>query len=160
MSLGTELSPAWGGFLRTHARLVQQMTDDLEHAHGMTLNTYDVLRQLAVAPGERLRMSTLADRVMLTRPGLTGVVNRLQEAGLVSRSRVAADGRGLVAQLTPLGRRRLRAAHATHVASIRRLFGDRLDRDDLRALRRAWEKLAADQHAPSRPGVTALKPPR
>src|SRR3712207_4380212 len=116
MSLGPELGPAWGGLLRTHQELVSAMSEELEHEHGIALTSYDVLRQLALADG-RLRMRDLAERVMLTRPGLTGVVNRLEAAGLVAREATAEDGRGLNARITPAGTRKPRAAHATHERS-------------------------------------------
>lgn len=110
------------------------MDDELEAAHGIALTTYDVLRQLALADDGRLRMSELADRVMLSRSGLTGVVSRLQTAGLVSREPCAEDGRGYYAVITPTGRRRLLEAHATHVASIRRHFADKLDEQELNSV--------------------------
>lgn len=152
LSLGPELGPAWGGLLRTHSQLIAGMGEELMHAHGLSLNDYDVLRQLALVPGKRLRMAELAERVVLTRPGLTGVVNRLEEAGLVERRRAEDDGRGLIAHLTPEGTRRLQAAHATHVESIRRHFAAHLDRDDLRALHRVWTKLAVDRPSTTDPG--------
>jgi len=146
-SLGPELGLAWGGLLRTHQQLVAVMNQELEHEHGLGLTSYDVLRQLALADGGRLRMRELAERVMLTRPGLTGVVDRLEDAGLVRRERAGDDGRGLYARITRAGTRRLRRAHETHDASIRRHFGDHLAPEDLAALRRVWAKLAAGRDA-------------
>lgn len=125
---------AWSAFLRGHARTVRDMSEDLEEGGGMPLTHYDVLRQLALAPDERLRMADLADRVMLSRPGLTGVVTRLEKQGLLERERVSDDGRGLYAVLTPSGRARLLAAHPTHVASIRQRFAKRYSADELRVL--------------------------
>jgi DNA-binding MarR family transcriptional regulator len=71
---------------------------------------------------------------MLSRPGLTGVVTRLEDKGLIERERAADDGRGLYAVLTAAGRDRLLAAHPTHVASIRRRFAERYTADELRVL--------------------------
>jgi DNA-binding MarR family transcriptional regulator len=113
---------AWSAFLRGHARVTREMSDDLETGGGIPLTHYDVLRQLALAPGTRLRMADLAERVMLSRPGLTGSVKRLETQGLVRRERASGDGRGLFAVLTDAGRRRLAAAHPTHVDSIRGRF--------------------------------------
>jgi DNA-binding MarR family transcriptional regulator len=125
---------AWSAFLRAHARTVHDMSEDLEAGGGMPLTHYDVLRQLALAPGERLRMADLAERVMLSRPGLTGVVTRLEKQGLAERERVSDDGRGLYAVLTASGRERLLAAHPAHVASIRQRFARRYTADELRTL--------------------------
>jgi DNA-binding MarR family transcriptional regulator len=131
--LGPEAGAAWASFLRAHVQLVNEMSEQLEAAHGVTLSTYDVLRQLALADG-RLRMADLAERVMLSRPGLTGVVNRLEKAGLVRRESSPDDGRGLYAVITDRGLDVLHGAHATHVASIHALFADRFTRDELRTL--------------------------
>jgi DNA-binding MarR family transcriptional regulator len=109
----------------------------------MPLTHYDVLRQLALAPDERLRMADLAERVMLSRPGLTGVVTRLEQQRLVGRRSVSDDGRGLYATLTAPGRRCLLAAHPTHVASIRRRFADRYTADELRILTHLLGRLTA-----------------
>lgn len=125
---------AWSALLRAHARVTRRMSDDLEAGGGMPLTHYDVLRQLALAPGRRLRMAELADRVLLSRPGLTGVVTRLEDQGLLERERAGDDGRGLYAVLTAAGRRRLLAAHPTHVDSIRRRFAGRYSAEELEVL--------------------------
>ncbi len=125
---------AWSAFLRAHAQVVREMGEEFEAGPGLPLTHYDVLRQLALATGERLRMAELADRVMLSRPGLTGVVKRLEADGLIRRERAGDDGRGLYAVLTAAGRRRLKAAHPTHVASIRARFASRYSAKELRAL--------------------------
>jgi len=110
------------------------MSDELEAGPGMPLTQYDVLRQLALAPDRSLRMSELADRVLLSRPGLTGVVKRLEADGLVERRPCHEDGRGLNAVLTARGRRRLAEAHPTHVGSIRRRFAEHFDDEELGTL--------------------------
>jgi DNA-binding MarR family transcriptional regulator len=122
---------AWSALLRAHARCVRLMDAELDATHGTALTSYDVLRQLALAPGRRLRMAELADRVMLSRPGLSGVVKRLEAAGLLVREPAPDDGRGLVAVLTPAGRERLTEAHPTHVRSIRDRFTGRFSEAEL-----------------------------
>jgi DNA-binding MarR family transcriptional regulator len=138
--LPPEAGRAWGAFLQAHARLVAQMNRELESAHDVPLSTYDVLRQLALAGG-RLRMSDLADQVLLSRPGLTGVVNRLESAGLVRREADPMDGRGLNAVITDAGHELLRATHATHVASIRDHFAGRFTTAELRTLHELLARL-------------------
>ena len=146
---------AWSAFLRGHARTVRVMSDDLEAGGGMPLTHYDVLRQLALAPGRSLRMSELAERVLLSRPGLTGVVKRLEAEGLVERRRCAEDGRGLDAVLTPEGRRRLLAAHPTHVGSIRGRFAAAYTDEELRTFAALLGRLTGPPsggHAAADPG--------
>jgi len=135
---------AWSGFLRTHARFVGAMSAELEARHGLSLHEYDVLRQLELAPARHMRIGDLAERVMLSRPGLTGVVARLERSGDVARRAAPDDGRGLLAEIVPTGRRRLLEAHATHLASIRRHFVEPLSDADLAALAQAWEALSSE----------------
>lgn len=134
---------AWGGFLRAHAELTRVMNEELEAQHRLPLRSYDVLRQVALAPDARLRMAELARRVVLTRPGLTGVVQRLEAEGLLRRSPDPTDGRGAYACLTTEGKRRLLEAHRTHVASIRMHFARRLTNQEQDTLAAIWTKLEA-----------------
>ena len=132
---------AWMGLLRTRERLMQELDRELEHAHGVSLAEYDVLMQLEAAPEHNLRMAELADAVLLTRSGLTRLVDRLEARGLVERRRCPSDARGLWATLTAAGAELLHEATTTHTDGIRRLFLAQLDSDDLDHLVTAWAKL-------------------
>ena len=107
----------------------------------LSLASYDVLVQLAEAPERRLRMTELAAAVLLSRSGVTRLVDRLEKVGLVARCRVAGDGRGVAAELTPDGLDRLRNAAPTHLTGVIRHFVDRLDADDLAAMERISRRL-------------------
>src|SRR6266436_1240643 len=122
--VGTIELEAWVGLLQTHRRLVHELDSELEQAHGLTLAEYEVLLHLAQAPDQRLRMSELAQAVLLTRSGLTRLVDRLERRGLVERARCPSDLRGLHAVLTEEGLECLREAAPTHLAGVRRLFLD------------------------------------
>jgi DNA-binding MarR family transcriptional regulator len=113
---------AWRMFLTAHARMLRNLETELVAEQQLSLVSYDVLVQLAEAPRRRLRMAELADRVLLSRSGVTRLVDRLERAGLVARHRVDTDGRGVIAELTPDGLERLRTAAATHLAGIARHF--------------------------------------
>lgn len=126
---------AWRGFLRAHANVTRSLERELVAEQRLSLAAYDVLVQLAEAPGRELRMTDLADAVLLSRSGVTRLVDRMERSGLVARCRSSVDGRGVVAQLTTDGLRRLRAASTTHLDGIVRHFVDRLDADQLTALR-------------------------
>ncbi|WP_428342519.1 MarR family winged helix-turn-helix transcriptional regulator [Mycobacterium sp.] len=137
---------AWGGLLRIHKLIMTVMSQELEHQHGLPLTSYDVLRHIALADGQRLRMSELAERVMITRSGLTGVVGRLEAAGLLQRESAAnIDGRGAFAAITAEGWKILRRANKTITASIHSQFLDQLTEQDLADLRRVWRKLGTIQ---------------
>ncbi|HVH23324.1 MAG TPA: MarR family transcriptional regulator [Pseudonocardia sp.] len=140
-----ELSPAelaaWRGFLRAHAFLSRVLEAELLADQQLSLASYDVLVQLAEAPERRLRMTELAAAVLLSRSGVTRLVDRLEKAGLVARCPVAGDGRGVAAELTPEGLNRLRNAAPTHLTGVIRHFVDRLTADDLAAMERISHRL-------------------
>src|SRR5687767_11095724 len=97
---------------------MRQLEAELLAEHQLPLAWYDVLVQLAHAPGRRLRMAELAERVLLSRSGLTRLVDRLVREGLVVRDSCSSDGRGVNAVLTEHGLTRLRAAAPTHLRGI------------------------------------------
>jgi DNA-binding MarR family transcriptional regulator len=126
----------WRTFLHAHAKLTRRLDDELRAAHGLSLAEYDALVQLAQAPGRRLRMSVLADRVLLSRSGITRLVDRLVADGMVERTTCTTDARGAEASLTRAGVDRLRAASTTHLDGVRRYFLDSIDADDRQAVDR------------------------
>lgn len=127
---GSEVD-AWRSFLRAHARLVRVLESELVAEHPLSLGGYDVLVQLAEAPERRLRMAELADAVLLSRSGVTRLVDRLEVAGMVTRERFTGDGRGVVAVLTTKGVDTLRQAARTHLGGVVRHFIDHFDAKEL-----------------------------
>lgn len=151
----------WIAFLRAHAQLVRVLDAELVAEHGMPLSTYDVLVQLAGAPGRRLRMTELAEAVVISPSGITRLVDRLVRQGLVERRTAEADARGTYAVLTDSGLRRFRAAHKTHLAGVKRLFADRLSDGQLRDLAHALDALGGSDtggRAPESQPVEAKGP--
>lgn len=131
----------WRRFLRAHAVLLRRLEADLLAEHGLPLATYDVLVQLVEAPERRLRMTDLAERVLLSRSGLTRLVDRLEREGLVSREACPSDARGLFAVLTPTGLARLRAASPTHLRGVEEYATGRLAPEELLQLDALLAKL-------------------
>jgi DNA-binding MarR family transcriptional regulator len=121
-SLDDPALDAWRAFLHAHARLTRRLDEELQVAHALSLAEYDALVQLARTPGRRLRMSVLADRVVLSRSGVTRLVDRLVADGMVERTTCSTDARGAEAALTDAGLARLRAASGTHLDGVRRYF--------------------------------------
>jgi len=117
---------AWRNFLRAHAFITRALERELVSEQRLSLAAYDVLVQLAEAPGRMLRMTDLAEAVLLSRSGVTRLVDRLERTGLVARQRTSDDGRGVVAVLTEKGLDRLRVAAVTHLDGIVRHFVARL----------------------------------
>jgi DNA-binding MarR family transcriptional regulator len=133
---------AWRAFLRAHASITRALEADLLAEQDLPLASYDVLVQLAEAPDRRLRMTELADAVLLSRSGVTRLVDRLEKGGLVARCPVESDGRGVAARLTDAGLARLRTASRTHLRGVAHHFVNRLDEADLRMLERISRHLA------------------
>jgi DNA-binding MarR family transcriptional regulator len=132
---------AWRGFLRTHATLVRELDEELTARHGLPLSSYDVLVQLDEAPDGMLRMSHLADAVLLSRSGLSRLVTRLEKQGLLERLECENDARGAFAAITNAGREKLAEARATHRAGVRERFLGKLGERELRQLARVWSRL-------------------
>ena len=140
---------AWGGMLLIRAVLLEQLGGELQLEQRLPLTHHDVLFKLSEAPGGQQRMSELADRVLLTKGGLTRVVDVLEKDGFVERVRSQDDGRGRYARLTPAGRARFQAAHPVHVRGVRALFLDKLSDDQLHCLAETWHTVLSDGRSSS-----------
>jgi DNA-binding MarR family transcriptional regulator len=134
---------AWSGLVRAHERLMHELDGELQRTHDISLAEFDVLLQLSEAPERRMRMADLADAVLLTRSGVSRLVDRLESRGLVERSRCPSDARGLNASLTDAGSALLAEAAVTHLAGVRTRLIDRLAPEDVARLESIWEQLGA-----------------
>lgn len=135
---------AWRAFLRAHARVIRSLERELQDEEHLALTDYDVLVQLARAEDRRLRMSELADGLLLSRSGATRLVDRLVAEGLVERVMCDTDRRGQWASLTDAGLERLRRATPAHLRGVAEHFLDRLSADDLTALERMLSPIVED----------------
>jgi len=143
----TELS-TWRTFLRAHATVTHRLEAELVAEHELPLASYDVLVQLSEAPDRRLRMTELADRVLLSRSGLTRLADRLERDGLISRQACPSDARGTLAVLTDAGLARLQAAWPTHLRGVAEHVTGRLTPDEVVALGTLLGKLVGDAALP------------
>ena len=139
--LDTDELGAWRGLLRAHSSITRALDAELTSEHGLPLSSYEVLLYLADAPEGRLRMSELADSVLLSRSGLTRLIDRLARDGLIERVRCDQDQRGWFAQITPAGRQTFAAARRTHLEGVRELFLRHFSRDELGELAAFWERV-------------------
>lgn len=137
---GVELE-AWANFLRAHAAVTRQFNAELQTAHGLTINDFDVLAQLARAPERALKRVDLAERVLLTPSGITRLLKGLERDGYVCNRSCDSDARVTYAVLTDKGHEKLREAGKTHLASVRALFSERFEKDELRSLADLLERL-------------------
>lgn len=132
---------AWRALLTAHRRLVQRLDAELQATQHISASDYGVLVELSEAGGQ-MRMTELADRILISPSGLTRRLDTLVDQGLVDRVRCTQDRRGSYAVLTDAGRARLVEAAPDHVEQVRRHFVALLDRDELRALAQALGKVA------------------
>ncbi|MER5998896.1 MarR family transcriptional regulator [Nonomuraea angiospora] len=139
--LTAEELAVWRMMQRAQVRITRHLEAELLVAHDLPLASYEVLVQLAEAPERRLRMNDLAGRVLLSRSGLTRLIDRLQRDGLVSREACADDARGLFAVLTDAGAERLAEATPTYLRGIRTQFLDLLGAEEITRVRTMVAKL-------------------
>jgi DNA-binding MarR family transcriptional regulator len=140
---------AWRGFLQAHAVVINELEDELMAEKKLPLAWYEVLLRLSWAPEGTMRMNELAESVILSRSGLTRLVDRMVDAGLVERAECPSDRRGKLAVITAAGRRTLRSASPVHMRGVARHFTDHISESDARTLRRVFERILApaDQKA-------------
>ena len=135
---------AWRGIVFTNARVLREVSRDLEVGQGLSLVALDVLSRLYDAPDRRLRMQELQDRLLFTYSGVTRLVDRIEHDGLVRRERVPTDRRGVYAVLTDEGARMYERGIAQHRADVERVFASRLTEVQHRAvaeaLRGSWDE--------------------
>lgn len=137
--LSAQQREAWRGLLRVHSHVIAQQGALVQRRHGLTLTEWEVLLALAQAPQSQLRIGDLADVALLTTGGVTRLVTRLQQRGLVARVAHPADRRGVAVALTAEGSTVYREAGQELTALLRTVFLDRLGPDQLDALAAAWE---------------------
>ncbi len=135
-----ELMRAWIGMLRGHAGLVAVLGREMEADTGLPLTWYDVLVNLHEAGGQ-LRMQELARAIVLSKSGLTRLVDRMESAGMVCRQPVPDDRRGLLAVLTDKGRTALLAAVPIHMQGINEHFGRHLDANEAGVIAEVMERV-------------------
>lgn len=130
-----------------HSRVTRELDAELLAVHGLPLSSYEVLLFLDNAEDGRLRMAQLADSVLLSRSGLTRLVDRLEEGGLVRRETCPSDLRGFNAVLTDAGRAALQEARKTHLTGVRRLFLERFTVEEQRVLGGYFDRIL--EYAPN-----------
>jgi DNA-binding MarR family transcriptional regulator len=138
---------AWRLLLEAHATVTELLENELVTERGLPLSRYDVLLNLAEAPGGRLRMQELSASVLLSKSGLSRLVDRMVEAGLVRRERCEDDRRGWFAVLTDQGRSALRRAAPVHLRGIEEHFTRHLEPEEVEAMTAALKRVVAAARA-------------
>ncbi|MDJ1137354.1 MarR family winged helix-turn-helix transcriptional regulator [Streptomyces iconiensis] len=134
---------AWQGFLEATSRVSRHLEQQLKDDAGLSHPQYEILVRLAAAPDGEVRMTELAEGLFTSKSGLTYQVGQLEKRGLVTRRSCPTDVRGVLAVLTPTGRRTLREAAPGHVAAVRASLIDVLDEEELTVLARALGRVGS-----------------
>lgn len=124
----------WRRWLRVQTELQAALGRDLSRDSGLSLQDFETLVWLSEAPGNRLRISALAERMHWERSRLSHHLRRMSARGLVGKEDCPEDGRGSFVQLTPTGRKALDEAAPDHVRAVRRFFLDGMGPDELKML--------------------------
>lgn len=132
---------AWRNFLKVHATIIDRIDHDLLAAERLPLSSYDVLIELYEAPERRLRMHELAERVVLSRSGLTRLVDRLEAEGLLTRDRSGTDRRGAYAVITEQGIAALRRTWPIYARGIAQYFAQWLTPQEAEVLESAFGRI-------------------
>jgi DNA-binding MarR family transcriptional regulator len=127
--------------LRAHTAVTKQLDAEMLSAHGISLSSYEVLLHLDGVDDGHMRMCELAELAVLSRSGLTRLVDRLAREALLVRESCPSDARGSFARLTPAGRDLLNEARPTHIEGVRRVFLGHLSSAEQEALAECWSKL-------------------
>jgi DNA-binding MarR family transcriptional regulator len=139
---------SWGALMMLHRSVLQSLDVELRRAHGLAVTEFDVLVTLFNAPDRRLRMSDLADRVLLSPAGTTHLVTRLERDRLVRREVDLTDRRKWFTVLTDEGDCALQAARRTHNDVLRQTLFRATSPTDRRTLGRVWRRLSEQQPHP------------
>lgn len=132
---------AWRLFITSHAKLLNQIDTELQSEGQIPLNWYDVLIELYEAPQQRLRMSELADKVVLSRSGLTRLVDRLEKAGYLQREIDLDDRRGFFAVINDKGITAMRGAWPIYARGIQSYFAEHLSEEETAILRKLFHDI-------------------
>ena len=131
---------AWRGLLRLRETVTRAIDERLRAEHGLSLDDYGILITLIGQPGQRMRMSQLGERRLLSPSGITRAVARLEKRGLLAREPDPCDGRAFFATLSKQGTTALRDAQRSHHAIVRERYLSHLDENELAQLAALFEK--------------------
>jgi len=137
-----QTTQAWRAICMTHATVNKRVQDAFVAADLPPLSWFGVLAAIKGSPSGTPRMSDIADWLTLSRGGITKIVDRLEQAGLLERIACSYDRRILQARLTPAGERMYSEMEAIHIAELDRDLG-RLTPEEIGLIASALGKVGA-----------------
>lgn len=143
----------WKLFLTVHTRLVEQVEQDFRQAELPPFEWYDVLITLKQVPEQRLRLSELADALLVNRTNVTRLVDRLEKAGLIRREACQDDRRGAFAVLTAAGIEMQQKMWAVYAPAIEQYFGQYLNDAEVESFTYGLRRILANQQIDHQDGA-------
>lgn len=137
-----EAIQTWRLFLKAHSTLVETLDQELQAATGLPLTWFDVLVRIATVEEGRLPMNELADRVLLSKSGVTRLVDRMERAGLIERMACPTDRRVIWATLTEAGRKAFDEAAPIAYQGVQEHFTTFLTKAEVQAMKSGLAKIA------------------
>lgn len=131
----------WFMFLRTHGVLVRLFEAQMQAEQNMPLTWYDVLVQLSRGPARGMRLQDLAEAIVLSRSGLTRVLDKMESEGLLERKPCHSDRRGMYAVLTPKGQALVEDITPLHLLRVKEHFLSCLTDEEIRVMQQAFSKI-------------------
>jgi len=141
---GADFDPhreAWIAIAQTHAAVTGRLQEVLTGAELPPLAWFEVLATLDRAPEQRLKMGDLAEALVITRGGLTKLVDRLIKAGLLERTFCETDRRVSYATLLPVGVELLEEMRPLVRAELASAFSANLSVEQAEELRSMLEQV-------------------
>jgi Transcriptional regulators len=135
--LKTQVLPstdAFSSLVGAHATLIRELSVTLVATHGLTINDYGTLLLLSRAGDDGMRRIDLANELQLSPSGITRLLDRLENQGLVGKGECKSDARVSYAILTDAGLAKLREAAPGHIDDIERRLGSVLSEEEIKTL--------------------------
>ncbi|MFN2384128.1 MAG: MarR family winged helix-turn-helix transcriptional regulator [Gemmatimonadota bacterium] len=142
---------AWATLHRAHARVLAELSRRIEREHGVSVLEHGSLYELGAAPGRRLRMAQLAERLGLTPSATTRLVDRLVERGWMERASPSDNRRTVIVSITREGWRSYVRNNRSFAAAVEAALTARLSENEMTQLIDLLGKLCAHRAGPREP---------
>jgi DNA-binding MarR family transcriptional regulator len=149
-----EAVAAWIRLVRIQGCVLSAVEQDLKKAGFPPLSWYDALHELSRTTCGALRPVELEKQMLLPQYGLSRLIDRLVEAGLVRRKVCEVDKRGLVVEITNEGRELQKKMANAYAAAIERHIGSKLSDADAARLAALLDQLGVSCAAAAAPART------
>jgi DNA-binding MarR family transcriptional regulator len=136
-----ERARAWLNLVQTNRIVSDALEEAVEVAAGLSMAEFELLVRTANSPEGRLRMVDLASLLLVSKSGVTKLVDRVEQAGLVRRESSAEDRRLTFAVITDAGRQALDRARPAFARGLEQVFSRHLADRDMQCLRTALRKV-------------------